>query len=64
MSRKKVGDTVEIGELESVVGAALSLPPSSGVLHLQFRRYSGCPVCNLHLRSFVTRHDELVARGV
>ncbi|TQS46237.1 AhpC/TSA family protein [Cryptosporangium phraense] len=30
----------------------------------QFRRFAGCPVCNLHLRTVVQRHGELVAGGV
>jgi hypothetical protein len=34
------------------------------LVHLQFRRFAGCPVCNLHLRSFVSRYDEIVAAGV
>ena len=34
------------------------------VTHLQFLRFAGCPICNLHLRSFVSRHDELRAAGV
>jgi peroxiredoxin len=33
-------------------------------VHLQFRRFAGCPICNLHLRSVVRRHDEIVAAGV
>jgi hypothetical protein len=39
-------------------------PGSSGGGHLQFRRYAGCPFCNLHLRSIVQRHQELVAAGI
>ena len=32
--------------------------------HLQFRRFAGCPVCNLHLQSFRRRIDELEAARV
>jgi len=28
------------------------------------RRFSGCPICNLHLRSISTRLDEIAAAGV
>lgn len=38
--------------------------PDAQVVHLQFRRYAGCPICNSHLRSFRLRHDELVRAGV
>jgi peroxiredoxin len=32
--------------------------------HLQFRRFAGCPICNLHLRSVARRIDEIVAAKV
>jgi peroxiredoxin len=32
--------------------------------HLQFRRFAGCPICNLHLHSFVERNAEIEAAGV
>ena len=32
--------------------------------HLQFRRFAGCPICNLHLRTFVERNAEIAAAGV
>ncbi|MEO1525993.1 MAG: peroxiredoxin-like family protein [Planctomycetota bacterium] len=64
MSRKQVGDTINNVSLETISGASLAIPPTEGVVHLQFRRYSGCPICNLHLRSFVQRHGELVSRAV
>nr|WP_157032363.1 peroxiredoxin-like family protein [Kitasatospora cheerisanensis] len=38
--------------------------PPGGLTHLQFRRFAGCPVCNLHLRGFAVRHGELSAAGV
>jgi hypothetical protein len=62
----KVGPGAEIGirMLETVSGTPVPVPDPDGLVHLQFRRFAGCPVCNLHLRSFVARHDELVAAGV
>nr|WP_051777028.1 peroxiredoxin-like family protein [Kitasatospora phosalacinea] len=38
--------------------------PADGLTHLQFRRFAGCPICNLHLRSFAVRHPELREAGV
>ncbi|HMZ13123.1 MAG TPA: AhpC/TSA family protein, partial [Mycobacterium sp.] len=32
-------------------GASIRVP-GPGRLHLQFRRFAGCPICSLHLRSF------------
>ncbi|NUS93431.1 MAG: AhpC/TSA family protein [Nocardia sp.] len=50
--------------LITVAGAELPIPRPRGLLHLQFRRFAGCPVCNLHLRSVVTRLDEIRAAGI
>jgi hypothetical protein len=50
--------------LVSTGGVPVRLPHPDRLVHLQFRRFAGCPVCNLHLRSFVARHDEVVAAGV
>ena len=50
--------------LQTIHGEAVAIPDDDRLVHLQFRRFAGCPVCNLHLRSFVRRHDELVAAGV
>ena len=48
---------------EALDGARVEIP-SGGIVHLQFRRFAGCPICSLHLRSFARRHDELRAAGV
>jgi peroxiredoxin len=50
--------------LASVTGELVEVPDPRRVVHLQLRRFAGCPVCNLHLRSFVRRHDELEAAGI
>ena len=51
-------------KLETVTGTLVPVPDPERLVHLQFRRFAGCPVCNLHLRSFVARHDEIAAAGV
>ncbi|RNF87161.1 peroxiredoxin-like family protein [Streptomyces botrytidirepellens] len=59
------GDQVTTRELSPVTGPALTVPAPDGRLtHLQFRRFAGCPVCNLHLRSVTVRHPEIEAAGV
>jgi hypothetical protein len=40
------------------------VPDPDRLIHLQFRRFAGCPVCNLHLRSVVRRHAEIEAAGI
>jgi hypothetical protein len=47
-----------------VNAAEVAVPASGELVHLQFRRFAGCPVCNLHLRTIVQRHDEIAAAGV
>ncbi|QQQ77012.1 AhpC/TSA family protein [Saccharothrix sp. 6-C] len=55
---------VSAREWEAVLGGTVRVPDPHTLVHLQFRRFAGCPVCNLHLRSVVRRHDEITARGV
>lgn len=45
-------------------GTGVDIPARDRLVHLQFRRFAGCPVCNLHLRSVVRRHDEIDAAGI
>jgi len=62
---ERVGPT-RVGEREllSVTGEHVRLPDPDHLVHLQFRRFAGCPICNLHLRSIAQRHDEISAAGV
>lgn len=45
--------------LTTVDNRILTIPDGQHLFHLQFRRFAGCPVCSLHLRSFVSRRDDL-----
>lgn len=62
--RLGTGTVVGTHELETISGARVGVPDHEGLVHLQFRRFAGCPVCNLHLRSVVARQEEIVAAGV
>ena len=31
---------------------------------MQFRRFAGCPICNLHLRLFTSRINDIAAAGI
>lgn len=66
MSRSPVepGSTVKERSLATVSGDQVAVPAPDRLIHLQFRRFAGCPVCNLHLRSVVRRHQEIEAAGV
>ncbi|PXX68431.1 alkyl-hydroperoxide reductase/thiol specific antioxidant family protein [Nocardia tenerifensis] len=56
--------TVSARTLTTVAGASVPVPDPDRLIHLQFRRFAGCPICNLHLRSFVARHAELTAANI
>jgi len=60
----KVGDDITERRLDTITGATVSVPDSDHLVHLQFRRFAGCPICHLHVRSLARRHDEIVAAGV
>ena len=64
MTPVNAGDVVRDYELVDIHGNMVSVPQPGRIVHLQFRRYSGCPVCNLHLRSIARRHEEIYAAGI
>lgn len=64
VSRIEVGDQIRSRALTTIRGEQVPLPDPARLVHLQFRRFAGCPICNLHLRSVAVRHDEIVAAGV
>jgi peroxiredoxin len=47
--------------LRDIHDRPVALPEPGWLTHLQFRRFAGCPVCNLHLQSFRRRITELEA---
>jgi len=50
---------VERRELLTIHSERIRVPDRELKVHLQFRRFAGCPVCNLHLHSIVQRHGEI-----
>jgi peroxiredoxin len=65
-SHRKVytGDVLQPRLLVSIHGEPVPIPDRDVLVHLQFRRYAGCPVCNVHLRSIARRHDEILEAGI
>jgi hypothetical protein len=51
-------------EFVSVTGEKIQVPDPQRLVHLQFRRFAGCPICNLHLASIARRHDEISTAGI
>jgi hypothetical protein len=62
--RLVAGQVIAASTRATADGTPVSIPDPERLVHLQFRRFAGCPLCNLHLRSFVRRQDEIVAAGV
>ncbi|MFX0576130.1 peroxiredoxin-like family protein [Nocardia nepalensis] len=56
--------TVADRALVTIADSTIRIPDEDCLIHLQFRRFAGCPICNLHLRSFAVRHDEILAANI
>src|SRR5260370_24431238 len=65
MSMKfKPGDIVPATTLESVTGEPIKLPDPNRLVHLQFRRFVDCPICNTHIAELRGRAREIEAAGI
>lgn len=62
--RFKPGDMLATTTVEAVTGEAIPLPDPARLIHLQFRRFVDCPICNTHLAKFRKRAREIEAAGV
>lgn len=58
------GQQLQTRHLRGLDGTTVSIPDNGPFTHLQFRRFAGCPICNLHLRSFIARADDIGAAGI
>lgn len=62
--RLKNGVAIEKLSLRSIHSTAVPIPDPESLVHLQFRRFAGCPVCDLHLHSITQRHRELASASI
>ena len=60
----KPGDVVPATTLESVTGEAIKIPDPDRLVHLQFRRFVDCPICNTHIAALRGRVHEIEAAGI
>lgn len=59
------GDAAPAIAASTIHGRVLRVPdPLPRYVHLQFRRFAGCPVCNFHLLTMGRRHAEIAAAGI
>lgn len=60
-----VGDTAPTLTARTIQGKPVHIPHlQARYVHLQFRRFAGCPVCNFHLLTMSRRHAEIEAAGI
>ena len=64
MTEVNVGSLLKHRELLTIHEEPVQVPEPERLVHLQFRRYAGCPICNMHLRSVSQRHEEILAAGI
>jgi len=61
----KAGATIQPMTLTNIHGAPVAIPDKdSKWVHLQFRRFAGCPICNLHMHSILKRYPDIKAAGI
>jgi peroxiredoxin len=60
----KSGDVLPTTVMEAVSGEAIGLPDPKRLVHLQFRRFVDCPICNTHIAEYRKRAREIEAAGV
>lgn len=63
-TRLEAGMTFEPRKFITIEGETVHIPDANRIVHLQFRRFAGCPVCTMHLNAVAYRHKEIVAAGV
>jgi len=63
-ARLNTGTVIVGRELCTVAGAPVAIPDPERLVHLQFRRFAGCPICNLHLHSMIRRWNEVTAANI
>ncbi len=60
-----VADKIEPFVVQTLRDEKRNIPDAARPFwHLQFRRFAGCPICNLHLQSFVKQIDRIQEGGI
>lgn len=64
MAKIKVGDFIVPQKLKTISASSVDVPATQQITHIQFRRFASCPICNIHIETFIDRHLELVETGI
>ena len=59
-----VGDKLAARKLTTITGAQVAIPSPNKIMHLQFRRFAGCPICSLHMHDVARRYEEIKSAGI
>jgi peroxiredoxin len=63
--KRKAGDIFPNLTLTTSQGKPLTVPvPGDCLTHVQFRRWTGCPICNTHIASLRRNADRIAASGI
>jgi peroxiredoxin len=61
----KVGDKITRRNVVSAMGTNIDIPDAvTEYTHLQFRRWEGCPICNVHMANLRRNADRIKLAGV
>jgi peroxiredoxin len=64
MPELRAGDRFPTQRLTAIDGSTVPVPDPGAVIHLQLRRFAGCPICHLHVHQLAQRHGEIRAAGI
>ncbi|QEE48958.1 AhpC/TSA family protein [Flavobacterium alkalisoli] len=64
LTKLKVNDNITPLELTSSKNETVLLPNPEKITHIQFRRFAGCPICNLHIQSVMKAKEEIENKGI
>jgi peroxiredoxin len=63
--KRKAGDIFPNLTLTTSQGKPLMVPvPGARFTHVQFRRWTGCPICNTHIASLRRNADRIASAGI
>lgn len=65
MPKVTAGTQIPNTTYQSINGDTIRVPSENHrFTHLQFRRFAGCPICNMHLQQFSAEAERLAAEGI
>ncbi len=63
MKQLSKNQTIDAFSLTDINGKIVKIPQANKIVHLQFRRFSGCPFCSVHIGQLKKRKAEIDNSG-